>query len=547
MSLTLALILVLAAALLAALIVWLLLGGRHAAQMQLQQSTHLQALSATQQELAGLAEKHKISQQQYLQAEQQLASVQAAFSEQQRQLVEAQTLNKQLPQLQQQLADYSQRWQAGEQRALDLQSRNAAAQTQIAHLEKQEQALVALRAEYAQLQQALEQTRVENERLRTQWRQAEQTQAEKLALLQDARESLGHQFQQLAQKVLEEKSQNFSRQTQENLGQLLNPLNQQISQFGQLIQNTYEKDTRERSALEVELKRLQSLNTQLHGDAKALTQALLGSRNKTQGNWGEIILESVLEHSGLTRGREYIVQAASTRQEEDGSIRRLQPDVLINLPDGKQIVIDSKVSLTAYVRHVKAEDAASAEAALREHVASVRGHMRELSLKNYSQLDGVNTLDFVFMFIPVEPAYLLALQHDDKLFNDCFEKRIMLVGPSTLLATLRTIANIWRNEQQNRNAQEIADEGSKLYDKFVGFVETLERVGKNLNQAQNDYQQAFSQLSEGRGNLVRRVEKLKALGVRSKKNLSTELLEKAEHNHLQALNAPLAKDKEENA
>lgn len=212
-----------------------------------------------------------------------------------------------------------------------------------------------------------------------------------------------------------------------------------------------------------------------------------------------MILETVLENSGIQKGREYVVQAASVRKEEDGGTRRLQPDVLVNLPDNKQIVIDSKVSLTVYVRYTQAADADEAARELAAYIASIRAHMKGLSLKDYTDLEGVNTLDFVFMFIPVEPVYLLALQNDAGLFQECFDKRIMLVSTSTLLATLRTVANIWRNEQQNQNALAIADEGGKLYDKFVGFVQTLESVGKGIDQAQNSFQTAFKQLAEDAG------------------------------------------------
>ena len=320
---------------------------------------------------------------------------------------------------------------------------------------------------------------------------------EKLALLADARKNLSDQFQNLANTILEEKSRRFTEQNHDHLQQLLNPLNERIHGFSELVQQTYEKEAKERLTIENELKRLQTLNTQLHHDAKALTTALTGTQNKTQGNWGEMILESVLENSGLQKGREYIVQASSVRHEADGTQRRLQPDVLINLPDNKQIVIDSKVSLTAYVRYTQSTGA-EAERELANHVASIRAHIKSLAAKDYTDLEGVKTLDFVFMFVPVEPAYLLALQHDPNLFQECFDKRIMLTGPSTLLATLRTVANIWRNEQQNQNALAIAEAGSKLYDKFVGFVESMDGINKALGQAQSQFQTAYGRLVSGR-------------------------------------------------
>ena len=251
-----------------------------------------------------------------------------------------------------------------------------------------------------------------------------------------------------------------------------------------------------------------------------------------------MILESVLEHSGLQRGREYIIQASGTQTQEDGHTRRLQPDVLINLPDDKQIIIDSKVSLTAYVRYTRAENEQEARQALAAHVQSVRQHIKELAEKKYSDIDGLKTLDFVFMFIPVEPAYLAALQQEPGLFQECFDKRIMLAGPGTLLATLRTVANIWRTEQQNRNALAIADEGGRLYDKFVGFVDTLQKVGRNIDQAQTAYQQAFNQLKGGHGNLVNRAQKLHRLGLKTAKQLDRQLTEEAAEAEVETSSLP---------
>ena len=409
-----------------------------------------------------------------------------------------------------------------------LHSLLASARQHIDHLQSREQELGRLKADFAALQQTHADLQVRNERLSTQIEQERLAAEEKLALLAEARQSLSDQFQNLANNILDEKSKKFSEHNQESITRLLNPLNERMGQFSQLVQTTYEKEAKERLTLENELKRLQSLNSQLHTDAKALTQALTGTQNKSQGNWGEMILETVLENSGLAKGREYIVQAGGTRTEEDGSTRRLQPDVLINLPDHKQIIIDSKVSLTAYVRYTQSQNSSEAERELAAHVASIRAHIKGLSLKQYSDIEGINTLDFVFMFIPVEPAYLLALQHDHQLFQECFDKRIMLVGPSTLLATLRTVANIWRNEQQNQNALAIAEEGGRLYDKFVGFVTTLEGVGKNIEQAQNGYQAAYKQLYDGRGNLVTRAEKLRKLGVKATKQIERQLAEQAQ-------------------
>lgn len=410
-------------------------------------------------------------------------------------------------------------------------------------LQQQEAEKGRLKQEYAALLEQNHALQVQNERLNTQSEKDRQAAEEKLALLADARQNLSDQFQNLANTILEEKSRRFTEQNHDHLQQLLNPLNERIHGFSELVQQTYEKEAKERLTIENELKRLQTLNTQLHHDAKALTTALTGTQNKTQGNWGEMILESVLENSGLQKGREYIVQASSVRHEADGTQRRLQPDVLINLPDNKQIVIDSKVSLTAYVRYTQSTGA-EAERELANHVASIRAHIKSLAAKDYTDLEGVKTLDFVFMFVPVEPAYLLALQHDPNLFQECFDKRIMLTGPSTLLATLRTVANIWRNEQQNQNALAIAEAGSKLYDKFVGFVESMDGINKALGQAQSQFQTAYSRLVSGRGNLISSTEKLRKLGIKAGKQLQRDLVEKAVSETEDHAVLPTAQDQE---
>lgn len=435
------------------------------------------------------------------------------------QLTIAQTENRQLTVLQNNLYEQQQQNQLLIQQLQEYSNSLAAAGQQISYWQQQKQSWQIVEDEHQQLQQELNQIKIENSRLSTQLQQEQQTHQEKLALMIQARETLSDQFKTLANDILEEKSQRFSEQNLINLNQLLQPLNERMHHFNQLIQNTYEKETKERSILETELKRLQQLNTQLHSDAKALTDALTGTQNKNQGNWGEMILEKILESSGLQKGREYILQAASTIIDEYGHQKRLQPDVLIHLPNHKQIIIDAKMSLTAYVRYTQTDNAATAAHELAAHIKSVHQHIKELSAKNYTNIEGVNTLDFVFMFIPIEPAYLLVLQQDNQLFDECFNKGIMLVGPSTLLATLRTIANIWRNERQNQNAQEIAIEGGRLYDKLVGFVSTMETLDKNLKQTQEQFEKAMNQLHLGRGNLTNRAKKLHALGVKNSKNL----------------------------
>lgn len=350
--------------------------------------------------------------------------------------------------------------------------------------------------------------------------EAERTQSgEKLALLNEAKEQLKLQFENLANKILEEKGEKFTRQNQENIGLLLNPLNEKIKVFQEQVAQTYDKDSKERLTLKNEIERLAALNTKISADAVNLTQALKGS-NKAQGIWGEMVLERVLESSGLTRGREYEVQECHT-SDEGG---RQHPDVVIYLPEDKHLVIDSKMSLLAYERYCSADSEADRLAAQRDHLVSVRSHIKGLSEKNYQNLASLKSLDFVLMFIPVEPAFMLAATADQALFSDAFAKNVLLVSPSTLLATLRTIANIWRQEYQNRNAQAIAEQCAKLYDKLVGFVENLEDIGKRLEQAQKSYHDAHGKLSSGRGNLIRQAENIKALGVKPSKQLPSTLL-----------------------
>ncbi|MDR2213805.1 MAG: DNA recombination protein RmuC [Pseudomonadales bacterium] len=337
---------------------------------------------------------------------------------------------------------------------------------------------------------------------------------EKLRLLNDARETLRLQFKQLAGDILEQKGRIFAASSKEQLQALLKPLGEKIHHFEQRVQNSYGEEARQRFALEKEIHSLLELNARISADAVNLTQALRGE-NKTQGLWGEVILARVLEKSGLERGREYEVQVSL----HDGEGGKGQPDVVLQLPEGKQLVIDSKVSLGAYLDYCASEDADAKARYLRLHLQSIRNHVRELSEKNYQHLRGLNTLDYVLMFLPVESAFTLALQSDDQLCNDAFARNIILVGPSTLLASLRTIQSLWRNEYQNRNAQEIADQAGRLYDKFADFISDLEEIGYRLEQSHKAWDQARAKLSGGKGNLLSRMEKLRKLGARNRKAL----------------------------
>jgi DNA recombination protein RmuC len=338
--------------------------------------------------------------------------------------------------------------------------------------------------------------------------------------LNEAKEALTNQFKNLANEILEDKSKRFTEQNAASLDALLKPLQTKLTEFKEQVSTSYGNEARERFALKSEIERLANLNLRMSDETRSLTQALKGD-SKVQGNWGELVLESILESSGLRKGEEYLVQDSHTQS--DGS--RLQPDVVIKLPEGRSLVVDSKVSITAYARHAETTDPVVAEQELAAHIQSLRQHIQGLSGKNYSSLYGVGSVDFVLMFVPIEPAFLLALKTAPNLYQEALAKNIVLVCPSTLMATLRTVAHLWRQDQQNRNALEIAKQCGSLYDKFVGFVEDLEKLGQRLDQAQTSYHDAFSKLKSGKGNLIRTAEKVRELGVKPSKNLSTPLIE----------------------
>lgn len=344
---------------------------------------------------------------------------------------------------------------------------------------------------------------------------------EKLQLLNEAREALTHQFKSLANDILEEKGKRFAEQNQQSLGLLLDPLRMRLQEFQGKVEQFYDAEGKQRSALSQQVHQLMGLNQVLSEDAKNLTQALKGS-TKAQGNWGELILERVLELAGLRRGVEYDVQENHLR--DDGT--RAQPDVVIHLPEDRHLVVDAKVSLLAYEEYASADDEAQRAAAQRRHLESVRQHIKGLSERNYQQLYGLQSLDFVLMFVPIEPAFMLAVTSDSQLYSDAWNKNVLLVSPSTLLFVVRTVAHLWRQESQSRNAQEIAQRGAELYDRLVGFVEDLERVGKNLTQAQDAYAKAYNKLSQNRGNVIRQAEMLRELGVKPTKVLPAALLDK---------------------
>ena len=340
--------------------------------------------------------------------------------------------------------------------------------------------------------------------------------------IQKIQEKFTVEFKNLANEIMEEKSRKFTDQNKVNLGEILNPLKEKISEFEKKIEATNKESIDRNAALKEQILSLKELNQKITKDAENLTKALKGE-SKTRGNWGEFILESILEKSGLVKGREYHVQESFS----SGS-SRLQPDVIVNLPDDKNIIVDSKLSLVAYERYISSEDEAEREASLKEHIASVRKHVKDLSAKNYQQLYNVSGLDFVLLFMPVEPAFGLAIQYDDQIFMEAYEKNIVIVSPSTLIATLRTIASIWRQEYQNRNAFEIARQSGSLYDKFKSFTDDLIKVGENLGSTTKNYELAMNKLTEGKDNLIRKTERLKELGAKASKSIDQRLLDRSE-------------------
>ncbi|WP_299821716.1 DNA recombination protein RmuC [uncultured Pontibacter sp.] len=341
--------------------------------------------------------------------------------------------------------------------------------------------------------------------------------------LEQLREKFLQQFQSISNQVLMTNAEHFNKASSENLERILSPLKERIKEFESKVEQTYDKTLKDSISLKEQITQLVSLNQKMSQDAINLTRALKGE-NKTQGNWGEYLLESLLEKSGLRKGVHY--EREEVLQNDDKKVYR--PDVIIRLPEGKHLIIDSKLSLVAYEAYCSCEDDNQQEVYLRSHINSIRTHFTDLGRKDYHRLNGVNSPDFVMMYIPLEPAFSLALQHDHDLFTDAFERNIVLVTTSTLLATLRTVAGVWRQEDQKRNVIKIADESGKLYDKFVGFVDDLKTIGKHLEHSQSSYNAAMNKLTEGKGNLVRRVEILRELGAKTSKTIDDNLLQEAQ-------------------
>jgi DNA recombination protein RmuC len=413
--------------------------------------------------------------------------------------------------------------------------RGASAKAEKAQLERRGQELNSDLTAERERSRAESMTRAEVERvqaasiskLETELDNERRNLAEKLALLETAKQALANQFEALAGEILEKKSKSFSEGSQKELGTLLNPLREQIKEFREKVEKAQNDSNTGVTKLETLIGTLGGLNQQLSEEAHNLSTALRGSA-KAQGDWGELIVRNLLEKAGLREGEQFRVQETfdAVGDGENGS-RKSRPDVIVNLPGERHLVIDSKVSLNAYTDSVNAATEDERKSAVKRHLASVRSHIDELATRRYHKLGALETPDFVVMFVPIEPAFLMALHQDEGLWRYAYEREVLLVGPTTLLFVIRIVDNLWQQELQARSVQDVMNRGAELYDKFVGFVSDLEAVGKSLRSADQSYSNAMNKLSEGRGNLIRQVELLKGLGVRTGKSLPRNLLDSA--------------------
>jgi DNA recombination protein RmuC len=372
------------------------------------------------------------------------------------------------------------------------------------------------------IQKEKEQLIADKTRLETEFKNTQLKLAENKGEVEKLQEKFTLEFENLANKILEEKSNKFTQQNKENIKNILNPLQEKIKGFEEKVDKTHKESIDYHAALRQQILGLKELNQQMSKETVNLTKALKGD-NKTQGNWGELVLEKVLEKSGLEKNREYYVQQSFTTEEG----KRVLPDVVIHLPDNKKMIVDSKVSLTAYERFINEEDEALKTQFLKEHVASLKRHIAQLSEKKYEDIYQIESPDFVLLFIPIEPAFAVAINTDNHLYNKAFEKNIVIVTPSTLLATLRTIDSMWNNEKQQRNALEIARQAGALYDKFQGLLSDLITIGKRIDESKKEYSNAMNKLVDGRGNLITSVEKLKKMGAKAKKSISDNIINRA--------------------
>ena len=403
------------------------------------------------------------------------------------------------------LAEISAENKSQNQKIAEQQELNFKQNTEIKELQNDKNQLIGLKSQLS----------AQNENLQ----KLLDSQKEEIAKMQEVAKT---EFQNLANKILEEKTLKFTEQNQQNLKNILNPLQEKITDFEKKVENTHKESIDYHAALRQQIIGLKDLNLQMSKETVNLTKALKGD-SKIQGNWGELVLERVLEKSGLEKGREYEIQKSFVTEEGN----RVQPDVVINLPDGKKMIVDSKVSLTAYEKYINEDDEEQKSAFLKEHVNSLKRHVEQLGNKNYQHLYEMESPDFVLLFIPIEPAFAIALNEDTQLYNKAFEKNIVIVTPSTLLATLRTIDSMWTNQKQQDNAIEIARQAGALYDKFEGFVTDLVKIGKKMDEAKTEYEGAMNKLVDGKGNLITSVQKLKIMGAKAKKSLPDPILNRA--------------------
>ena len=400
------------------------------------------------------------------------------------------------------LAEISAENKSQNQKIAEQQELNFKQNTEIKELQNDKNQLIGLKSQLS----------AQNENLQ----KLLDSQKEEITKMQEVAKT---EFQNLANKILEEKTLKFTEQNQQNLKNILNPLQEKITDFEKKVENTHKESIDYHAALRQQIIGLKDLNVQMSKETVNLTKALKGD-SKIQGNWGELVLERVLEKSGLEKGREYEIQKSFVTEEGN----RVQPDVVINLPDGKKMIVDSKVSLTAYEKYINEDEEEQKSAFLKEHVNSLKRHVEQLGNKNYQHLYEMESPDFVLLFIPIEPAFAIALNEDTQLYNKAFEKNIVIVTPSTLLATLRTIDSMWTNQKQQDNAIEIARQAGALYDKFEGFVTDLVKIGKKMDEAKSEYEGAMNKLVDGKGNLITSVQKLKIMGAKAKKSLPEPIL-----------------------
>ena len=403
------------------------------------------------------------------------------------------------------LAEISAENKSQNQKIAEQQELNFKQNTEIKELQNDKNQLIGLKSQLS----------AQNENLQ----KLLDSQKEEITKMQEVAKT---EFQNLANKILEEKTLKFTEQNQQNLKNILNPLQEKITDFEKKVENTHKESIDYHAALRQQIIGLKDLNVQMSKETVNLTKALKGD-SKIQGNWGELVLERVLEKSGLEKGREYEIQKSFVTEEGN----RVQPDVVINLPDGKKMIVDSKVSLTAYEKYINEDDEEQKSAFLKEHVNSLKRHVEQLGNKNYQHLYEMESPDFVLLFIPIEPAFAIALNEDTQLYNKAFEKNIVIVTPSTLLATLRTIDSMWTNQKQQDNAIEIARQAGALYDKFEGFVTDLVKIGKKMDEAKSEYEGAMNKLVDGKGNLITSVQKLKIMGAKAKKSLPDAIINRA--------------------